>query len=167
MKYLFALLFVVSFHSLTHAQETFYVGTGATYGISNVKSDFIDKAGYYIAIGTTKKLSDKSGYLGEIQFINEHSGEFKNNSVNGTFAYRYFPISNLSINAGFQIGVYTSDNVNPEIAILSKGKMDGIAGVAYSLKRFEISARYNHALNREVFKGFYQLGVSYSLNTIQ
>lgn len=164
MKYLSALFFVVvSFHS--YAQEKFYIGTGATYGISNIKSDFMDKAGYYISVGTTKKLSDRSGYLGEAQFINEQSGTFKNNSVNGTFAYRYFPSNNLSINAGFQIGFYTSDNVNPEIAILSKGKMDGIAGIAYSLKRFEISTRYNHALNREVFNGFYQFGVNYSLNT--
>lgn len=164
MKYLFALIFVVSFHSLTHAQETFYIGTGATYGISDAQTDLIDKTGYYVAVGTTKKLSNRSGYLGEIQFINEQSGAFKNNSVNGTFAYRYFPINNLSLNAGFQIGVYTSDDVNPEIAILSKGKMDGIAGMAYSLKRFEISARYNHALNREVFKGFYQFGVNFMIH---
>lgn len=164
MKYLFALLFIASFHSLIHAQEKFYVGAGATYSASKVKADFMDKAGYYVAIGTTKMLSDKSGYLGELQFINEQTGEFKNNSVNGTFAYRYFPINNLSINAGFQIGVYTSDNVDPEIAIISKGKMDGIAGISYSLKRFEISARYNHALSRDVFKGLYQLGVNFMLH---
>lgn len=152
MKTLLSILFV--FIAIPSFSQSYYIGAGATYS---------EEVSYYASIGTTKKLSDHSGFLGEIQFISQKSGILENNSLNGTFAYRYYPIKNLSLNAGFQIGVYTSDNVGEDAEPLSKGKMDAVAGLSYSIKRFEIITRYNHPVSN-VFGGLYQAGIAFTFS---
>jgi len=152
MKTLLSILFV--FVTISSFSQSYYIGAGATYS---------EEVSYYATIGTTKKMSDHSGFLGEIQFISQKSGMLENNSLNGTFAYRFYPIKNLSLNAGFQIGVYGSHNVTDESEPLSQGKMDAVAGISYSIKRFEIVTRYNHPLSN-VFGGLYQAGINFTFS---
>ena len=151
MKTLFSALFI--FTAISGFSQSYYVGAGTTYseGISG-----------YASIGTTKKLSDYMGYLGEVQFVSQNSKP-GNTSINGVFAYRVYPIKNLSINAGFQIGIYTSDNLSDEAEPLGIGKMDLIAGLSYSIRRFEVVTRYNHPLD-DVFDGLYQAGIAFMVS---
>jgi hypothetical protein len=157
------LLLLISVSAI--AQENLYVGAGGTYGSGKADVDVIDKAGYYLTVGTNKTLTEKAGYFGEVQFIDERSGQFKNTSVNAAFAFRFLPVKSFSLNGGFNIGMYTSDNVNPELVDknISKGKMHFITGLSYLTDRFEITGRYNHALSKDIFKGFFQIGFNYTL----
>lgn len=152
MKNIITLILIITVFSV-NAQQ-YYVGAGATYS---------EDPSFYVSIGTTKKLTDRSGYLGELQYISQKSGITENTTVNGTFAYRFYPISKLSLNAGFNIGVIASNKMDTENQKISKGKMDAVVGLSYVIKRFEIVTRYNHPLD-DTFDGLYQTGISYTFS---
>lgn len=153
------LLVFVSFSCFAQNEITYHLGAGATYSLGDESG-----IGYYVNGGLKSMLTDRTGIIGEAHVVSERSGDFEMNSIRGLFAYRIYPVNKLSVNLGFQIGYFFSDNLESEGAPkkLSKGGMDAIAGLGYDIgKRFEVRVTYNYHLSDMPTDAVAQAGVMY------
>lgn len=142
------------------AQEktTYHAGAGATYGISKLDAGI----GYYINAGLTNKLSDRLGVIGEAIYSAEQAGKVKTGTASGRLMFRVYPIGKLSLNAGFQIGLLITNNLEEETGTKpSKGNMSGVFGLAYEFNKIEVRAIYNRHLEEIPINGSLQVGIGY------
>lgn len=157
------LIFVILFApvlALAQEKPTYYAGAGAT--LNNYQGDVIDNLGAYASFGTTGRLTNIAGYLGEVQLTGLRGKPYSLFSLSTTFAYRVFPIKKLSVDLGFQLAFHVVDNWDMETSKPGKGRMDGVAGLQYQLSdKLGVSARYNHHITDLPFKGYGQLGITY------
>lgn len=153
------LIFAILLSLTASAQDgKYYASAGATLSGSTIS----DNLGLYATIGKTNMLTQRAGYLGEIQFVKESSATYQASSFTGTFAYRIFPITKLSIDLGFQIGINVSDSWSGEGDKPGNGRMDGVAGIQFQVsEKIGIVSRYNYHIADLPFKGYAQLGITY------
>lgn len=134
-------------------KQSYHVGAGATYAKAT---------GYYAAVGTTQMLTNRSGVIGELQFVNQRAEDFKITTVYGTFAYSIYPIRKLAVDLGLQIGVHLFDNIKDEDVSIGKGRMDAIAGLRFQVsKRIGVQARYSYHISDLPFDYLGQVGITY------
>lgn len=155
MKKQFFILIAVMFSLQIQAQEYYALG-GTTFSIvpNHTQFEWYEQFGYYAGVGYTNKISDKAGFLGELQFVHQRAEPFTLKAFVGTFAFRFPVTDRITIDPGFQVGK----------------SMWGVIGVNYSfvekLERFRVICRYNHRLGESdyIFKGYGQMGIAYKFN---
>jgi hypothetical protein len=165
------LLFVA--FSLSAQKADYYLNAGPTYGMTdNVNSDFGKSLGFYLSASSIQRVSKISSFAAELQFINQRTGgegfSAVANSLNTSAYYLIDPFKfKLNFLAGAQFGyVISSKQKMEEVTINKKGaNMAVFGGMGYSLKRFGISARYNHYVNGyRPIESVIMLGGTYRLN---
>jgi len=135
--------------------QSFYGRAGAT---------FTTDPSYYVGIGTTGKLTDRAGFLGEANYASE-KGTAELKTVSGTFAFKIHIIERLTIEPGFQLAYnLSSDLSGEEEDKLSKGSIAGVAGLSFMiLKRLGIQGRYIYYGGEHLFNQSIQAGLTYTI----